>query len=57
MFLNGVLFNSEAWQGLNETYITLMENIDHQVMKTICNGHSKTPNEFYYLETGAKLLK
>ena len=26
-------------------------------MKVICDGHSKTSTEFYYLETGATLLK
>ena len=55
--LNGVLFNSEAWQGLNATDIPLIENIDHQVMKTIFNGHYKTQIEFYYLERGTKPLK
>ena len=57
MFLNGVLFNSEVWQGLAATDITLLENLDHQVMRIICNGHAKTPIEFYYLETGATPLK
>ena len=51
MFINGVLFNCESWQGLCTTDITLLEKVDHQVMKVICDGHSKTPTEFYYLET------
>ena len=53
MFVNGVLFNCEAWQGLNSTDITMLEKIDHQVMRVICNGHSKTAIEFLYLETAA----
>ena len=56
MFINGVLFNCESWQGLCTTDITLLEKVDHQVMKVICDGHSKTPTEFYYLETGATPL-
>ena len=36
---------------------TLLEKVDHQVMKIICDGHSKTPTEFLYLETGATPLK
>ena len=48
-----MLFNSEVWQGMNSTDITMLETIDHQLMKVICNGHAKTPSEFYYLDTAA----
>ena len=57
MFVNGVLYNSEVWQGLRATDLTLLENIDHQLMCIICDGHSKTPVEFYYLETASQPLK
>ena len=43
MFVNGVLYNAEVWQGLRATDLTLLENIDHQLMSIICDSHSKTP--------------
>ena len=57
MFLNGVLYNSEVWQGLNSTDITMLENVDHQLLRVICNGHAKTATEFLYLETATLPLK
>ena len=58
MFLNGVLFNSEVWQGLDATDLTMLQTVDHQMMRVIChNAHSKTPVEFLYLETAAQPLK
>ena len=57
MFINGVLFNSEVWQGMNSTDITMLDKIDHQLMNIICNGHSKTPSEYYYLETATIPIK
>ena len=57
MFVNGVLYNAEVWQGLRATDLTLLENIDHQLMSIICDSHSKTPVEFYYLETASQPLK
>ena len=57
MFVNGVMFNSETWQGLGSTDITMLEVVDHKLMDVICNGHSKTPTEFYYLETGTLPIK
>ena len=58
MFLNGVLYNSEVWQGLDATDLTMLQTVDHQLMRVIChNAHSKTPVEFLYLETAAQPLK
>ena len=57
MFVNGVLYNSEFWQGLRTADITILEVVDHQLMRLICDGHSKTPIEFYYLETASLQLK
>ena len=57
MFVNSVLYNSEVWQGLKATDLTLLENIDHQLMCIICDGHFKRPVEFYYLETASQPLK
>ena len=58
MFINGVLYNSEVWQGLESTDLTMLQNVDHQLMRVIChNAHSKTPIEFLYLETAAHPIK
>ena len=57
MFVNGVLYNSETWQGLGSTNLTILENIDHQLMHFICNGHAKTAVDFLYLESGYIPLK
>ena len=53
MFINSVLFNSETWHGLKDADITQLNIIDHQLLRFICNSHSKTPVEFLYLETGS----
>ena len=58
MFLNGVFNISEVWQGLDVTDLTMLQTVDHQLMRVIChNAHSKTPVEFLYLETAAQPLK
>lgn len=57
MFINGLLFNSEVWQGAGSSDIKCLENVDHQLMRVICNGHAKTPLEFMYMETAAHPLK
>ena len=35
----------------------MLETVDHQILKIICDGHAKTASEFYYLETSAIPLK
>ena len=56
MFVNGLLFNSEAWQGNGSSDIKCLENVDHQLMRVICNGYAKTPLEFMYMETAVTSL-
>ena len=53
MFLNGVLYSSEAWHGVTEAQVSQLELVDHQLLRKILNAHAKTPVEFLYLETGA----
>ena len=57
MFLNGVLFNSEVWPKLTATEISTLENVDHQLLRSILKAHAKTPTEFLFLETGCVPLK
>ena len=53
MFVNGCLFNSEAWHGVKETDIKLLEKVDESLLRGILNSHSKIPLEALYLETGS----
>jgi 5-methylcytosine-specific restriction endonuclease McrA len=57
MFLNGVLHSCEAWHGIGTTQIAQLERVDHHLIRTILEAHSKTPIEFLYLETGALPVK
>ena len=57
MEIISVLYNSEVCQGLTATDLTILEVVDHQLLRLICDGHSKTPIEFCYLETASLPLK
>ena len=50
IFVNGMLFNSEAWHDVSEKEIKMMETIDEYLLRSLVKGHSKTPLEFLYLE-------
>ena len=52
MLLNAMLFNSEAWHGVSDTDIEQLEKVDEALLRGLLNGHSKTPSESLYLETG-----
>ena len=52
MFINGVLFNSDAWHGVTKTDIEKFEIIDNFLLKSIVKAHSKTTTVFTHLETG-----
>ena len=51
MFLNGVLFNSEAWHSVTTTDIAILEKVDEALLRGILLAHSKIPLEALYLET------
>ena len=53
MLINGMLFNSEAWHGVTDTELQILEVVDEHQLRSIVGGHAKTPLEFLYLETGA----
>ena len=53
LFLNAVLFNSEAWQGIVDSDIELLEKADEVLLRGIIHGHSKAPPVSLYLETGS----
>ena len=52
MFINGILYNSEAWHGVTDSHIEKLSKIDHQLMRSLLSAHAKIPTEFLYLETG-----
>ena len=57
MFVNGVLFNSEAWSSINQKHIEEIETIDRTLMRFLIGAHAKTPSEILYLETATIPLR
>ena len=53
LFINGVMFNSEVWHGINKSDIDVVSVVDHKILRYICEAHAKTPTEFLFLETGS----
>ena len=51
MLLNGILFNSEAWQGPETKDILVLEKVDEALLRGILGAHPKIPLEALYLET------
>ena len=51
MFINGVLFNSEAWHGVTKNDLALLEKVDQALLRGLLNAHSKIPIEALFLET------
>ena len=57
LFINGILFNSEAWQGDIEEDIVNLEKIDQALLRGILGAHAKIPTEALFLETGTIPLR
>ena len=53
MLLNAILYNSESWHNVADEDLKALESIDEHLLRSLVQGHSKTPLEFLYLETGA----
>ena len=43
MFLNGILFNSEAWQGEDIKDLSLLEKVDQSLLRKFIIGHTNVP--------------
>jgi hypothetical protein len=56
MFINGVLFNSEAWHDVMEEDMKALEAIDEHLLRSLVKGHAKAPLEFLYLESGTMAI-
>ena len=52
MFINGILFNSEAWHNICDKDIIPLEKVDEALLRGLLSAHSKTPLEALYLESG-----
>ena len=52
MFINRILYNSEAWHGVTEGHILKLSIVDHNLMLFILSTHASNPTEFLYLEAG-----
>ena len=57
MLLNGMLTNLEVWHPVTNKQIEVLENIDLMLLRKIIKGHSKTPKEAFFLETGLLHIK
>ena len=57
MLLNGMLTNLEVWHPVTNKQIEVLENIDLMLLRKIIKGHSKTPKEAFFLETGLLPIK
>ena len=57
MLVNGILYNSECWQGTNvDKEILSLNKPDQSLLRGLVSGHSKVPLEFLFLETGSTPL-
>ena len=57
MLLNGMLYISEAWHSITEEEIKLLEKVDEHLLRSLVKGHSKSPKEFLFLESGATPIR
>ena len=57
LFINGILFNSEAWQGIAKDDIESLEKVDEALIRGILGAHAKIPKEALFLETGTIPLR
>ena len=52
LLCNSMLLNSEAWSDVREAQIDKLEVVDRSLLRSLVEGHSKTPKEFLFLEAG-----
>ena len=57
MFINAILFNSEARHNIRTVDINRLEKVDETLLRTILGSHRKCPLEMLYLETGTMPLR
>ena len=52
MLINGILYNSEAWQSISDGEYKQLEEVDNHFLGKLLGAHSKTSTAFLHLETG-----
>ena len=50
MLINGILFNSEAWHGVEKKDISILEKVDEALLREELSVHPKIPIVALYLE-------
>ena len=51
-FLNGTIFNSEAWGEFSKSDISELEVLYRKIIRLCLGAHSKSPSKMLYLESG-----
>ena len=57
LFLNGILYNSEARSDFSEKDVGDFEKIDEYLLRSLFKGPARTPLEILHLETGTLPIK
>ena len=57
MFLNELLYNSEACHSVTQEDVTALEKLDESLLRFLLGSHAKSPLEMLYLESGATPIK
>ena len=57
LFINGILTNSEAWYGIKDSEVEILESVDELLMRRILEVPSTCPKEMLYLELGCLPIK
>jgi hypothetical protein len=57
ILVNSLLFSAETWSVVTKRNMARMQVVDTALMRSLTGGHSKTPVEFHFLETGSLMLK
>ena len=57
LFLNGILYSSEAWYGVKESEIIELENMDNMLLRNIFEVPKSAPIVSLYLESGCVRIR
>ena len=57
LFLNGILYSSEAWYGVKESEIIELENVDNMLLRNIFEVPKSAPIVSLYSESGCVRIR
>ena len=46
MVMNGILYNSEAWHGVNQSYVKTLQAIDNDLLRKFLKHEAKHKKKF-----------